>query len=182
MKTHACCFRGSRLASKRRGRVRSVLLAGLVWWLTGLLGGIQAANFAELWHAKLLGSWPGQARGPAHAVAVAGHYAYVAALEADLQVIDLGDLSQPQVVGGYVTFGFASGVAVSGAHVYLADSEGNLLVLDVTDPTRPRRIGGCVLGKDSGEHWWLTVPMLTWPEDGPDCTSSTSAIRRIHGQ
>ena len=58
------------------------------------------------------GSWPGFLRGPANAVAVSGSYAYVAAGDVGLQVIDISNPTNALAVGGYDTSGYASGLAV----------------------------------------------------------------------
>ncbi len=50
---------------------------------------------------ELIGQWPGWPRGPAHAVAVSGNYAYVVDDIAGLQVIDVSNPANPHWVGGY---------------------------------------------------------------------------------
>lgn len=49
----------------------------------------------------LIGQSPGWPRGNVYAVAVSGNYAYIAAYEAGLQVIDVSNPANPQGVGGY---------------------------------------------------------------------------------
>jgi hypothetical protein len=68
-------------------------------------------------------------------VAVSGHYAYVAAANSGLQVIDINDPVNPQRVGALATNAFVLGVALSGQYAYLAGY--GLQVIDVSDPTNP---------------------------------------------
>jgi hypothetical protein len=90
----------------------------------------------------LVGQWPGYPRGPADAVAFSDGHAYVATVEAGLQVIDVRDPANPVRVGGYDTAGYALGVAVAGDYAYMADGWGGLQVMDVSDPANPVRVGG----------------------------------------
>lgn len=76
---------------------------------------------------------------PGHAndVEVSGNFAYVAAGDAGLQVVDVSDRTRPRIVGSYDTPGMARTLRVSGARVYVADSEEGLTILDVSIPTQP---------------------------------------------
>jgi hypothetical protein len=69
-------------------------------------------------------------------VAVAGGYAYVAANDAGLRVIDVSDAARPTEVGSLGTWGPAYGVAATGTYAYVADDAG-LLVVDVSTPSTP---------------------------------------------
>ena len=89
-----------------------------------------------------LGKWPGYSRGPAYAVAVQGDYAYVAAYEGGLIIIDIRDPANPQWVGGCDTSGSARGVAVAGNYAYVADYDAGLQVIDIRDPAKPQWVGG----------------------------------------
>lgn len=88
----------------------------------------------------------------AYGIAVASHYAYIAAGDG-LLVVDVGDPALPQEVGWCTTTGHTSGVALSGNYAYLSgfvdlsDSLfGWLDVVDVSDPISPRRVGTCLTG------------------------------------
>jgi len=72
-------------------------------------------------------------------VAVAGGYAYVAAGDAGLRVIDVSDPSTPVEVGFYDTPDEARGVAVAGGYAYIADL--GLRVVDVSTPAAPVEVG-----------------------------------------
>ncbi|HHS98157.1 MAG TPA: hypothetical protein ENK08_09760, partial [Chloroflexi bacterium] len=78
----------------------------------------------------------------AHAVAVSGTHAYVAARESGLYVVDVSKPDQPDLVGQYDTAGKVLGVDVVGNYVYVADDLDGLLILDVSDPTHPTPVGG----------------------------------------
>ncbi len=78
----------------------------------------------------------------AHAVAVSGTHAYVAAGESGLYVVDVSKPDQPALVGRYDTAGKVLGVDVVGNYVYLADDTDGLVIVDVSDPTHPTLVGG----------------------------------------
>ena len=96
--------------------------------------GLVTLALALAWPARgadpvLIGQWPGWPRGAPYAVAVSGNYAYVAAKNAGLQVIDVSNPANPQRVGGYDTSGSALGVAVSGNYAYVADGQWGVMIL-----------------------------------------------------
>jgi hypothetical protein len=78
------------------------------------------------------------------AVAFGGNYAYVAALDRGMRVIDISDPAQPREVAAY-TAGYAMDVAINGSYVYLVVSPGDdtagFHVVDVSDPLHPKRAG-----------------------------------------
>jgi uncharacterized repeat protein (TIGR01451 family) len=74
-------------------------------------------------------------------VAVAGHYAYIAAGWDGLQVVDLSDAAQPRVVSEFDTPGHAWAIALWNGLAYIADENYGLRVLDVHDPLQPFEIG-----------------------------------------
>ena len=70
---------------------------------------------------------------------VQGDFAYVAAGDAGLRVIDVSDPTSPTSVGFYEVVG-ARGVQAVGQYVYL--DHGSFSILDVSNPRRPTEIGG----------------------------------------
>ena len=110
---------------------------------------------------RQLGASPPLA-GAVRDIALDDRYAYVAAGEGGLYILDISNPAQPVVAGNYATPGYAEGVAVSqgselanrnlelarGPHkppftrryAYLADGPGGLRVVDVTQPANPREI------------------------------------------
>ena len=68
---------------------------------------------------------------------IEGDYAYVAAYDAGLRVVDVFTPTNPTEVGYYDTPGYARGVAVAGNYAYVADGGSGLQVVDVSDPERP---------------------------------------------
>jgi hypothetical protein len=70
-------------------------------------------------------------------VAVADGFAYVAAGEEGLFVIDVIDPNLPVQVGHHDTPGNANDVRVVGTHAYVADGAAGLIVVDVADPRAP---------------------------------------------
>jgi len=69
-------------------------------------------------------------------VVISGNYAYVAANEAGLLVVDISDPANPVVVGTYDTPGTANDVAIWGAYACVADG-GSLRLIDISDPEVP---------------------------------------------
>ncbi len=80
--------------------------------------------------------------GIAHAVAVSGTRAYVAAGERGLQVVDIADPGHPRPLGRFATTGRALDVAIVGSRAYLADETDGLVIVDVSDPAHPALLGG----------------------------------------
>jgi len=68
-------------------------------------------------------------------------YAYVAAFNAGLRVIDVSDPQNPQERGFRDTSGNAVGVAVSGSYAYVAEGDPGLRVIDVSNPQVPVQVG-----------------------------------------
>ena len=73
--------------------------------------------------------------GHPNGVAIAGTRAYVAAGEAGLAIVNIGNPTLPNVLYTLDTPGSANGVAVSGAYAYVADGASGLQILDVSSPT-----------------------------------------------
>jgi hypothetical protein len=78
---------------------------------------------------------------PLRGVAVRGSFAFVAAGEAGLQVVELADPTHPRVVATYDSAGHTWDVALAGRYVYLADEYNGLRILDLEDPLAPVEVG-----------------------------------------
>lgn len=76
---------------------------------------------------------------------VSGDYAYLAAWDSGLQVLDISDSENPVIVGGVETPGGAVSVAVWGTHAFVADSyiwdRSGLQVIDISNPENPQIVG-----------------------------------------
>lgn len=70
-------------------------------------------------------------------VAVADHYAYVAAGEQGLLIIDIGNLAMPVEVGRYDKLPVANDVYLVGHLAYIAAGDAGVSVLDVSVPSCP---------------------------------------------
>lgn len=79
--------------------------------------------------------------GFANAVVLAGQYAYVAAGQAGLLVIDLADPTRPALAGSLLTAGNANDVQVAGTLAYVAAGSAGLVIVDVSSPSSPLRLG-----------------------------------------
>jgi len=86
---------------------------------------------------NFINQWPGYPRGNAYSVAVSGKYAFVAAQEGGLQIIDISNPPNPTRIGGYNTSGTAMGIAVSGNNAYVADGDAGLQIIDIGKPSSP---------------------------------------------
>ena len=79
--------------------------------------------------------------GYANNVDAQGDYAYVAAGDAGLVIVDVSDKSLPVVVGQLDTNGIAIDVKVSANTVYLAAGEAGVQIIDVSDKANPVLVG-----------------------------------------
>jgi hypothetical protein len=108
----------------------------LAWALPQLLSG--QTNIEP----RLIGQWPGYARGDAMSVQVVGNIAYVAQETGGLGIYDISNPGRVLRLGGYDTSGFAHGIQVVGTVAYVADSGAGLQILDVSNPAQVTRLGG----------------------------------------
>ncbi|MCD6520711.1 MAG: hypothetical protein J7M05_12410, partial [Anaerolineae bacterium] len=70
-------------------------------------------------------------------ISVLGNYAYVAAGEAGVRVIDIRSPSAPLEEAFYVTPGRAVALEALGDYLYVATEQAGVRVLDISDPLRP---------------------------------------------
>jgi len=68
-------------------------------------------------------------------------YAYVAAGNGGLRVVDVSDPAAPTEVGSYDPPGRARAVAVQGNYAYVAYDQRGLRIVDVSDPAAPAEVG-----------------------------------------
>ena len=79
-------------------------------------------------------------QGSATNVAVDGDYAYVAAWNGGLRIVDISDPDNPVAVADIdsnTSTDAASEVAIRGNYAFVADYNGGLTVIDIEDPTQP---------------------------------------------
>jgi len=74
-------------------------------------------------------------------IAMQGDYAYVAAGNSGLRILDVTDPARPVEVGFISTPGFAQGITIAEEYAYIADSWADFLIVDISDPTEPVEIG-----------------------------------------
>ena len=74
------------------------------------------------------------------AIALRGHYAFLAVGNAGLRVIDVSDPAGPVEVGHWQEAEGAKQLAIAGGIAYLI-VDGGLVVLDISDPTAPQEVG-----------------------------------------
>lgn len=92
---------------------------------------------------RWLGEWPGFKRGGLNSFTVVGRYAYLAASDAGLVILDVTNAREPVRVGGLET-GWARGVCVVGNLAYVGSGPYGLQIIDVSHPERPVAVGGWV--------------------------------------
>jgi hypothetical protein len=92
-------------------------------------------------------SLPGSANG----VDVSGDFAYVAAGQAGLVVVDVSDLQAPRIAAVADTPGNANDVKVDGGYAYVADGRSGLAVIDVRDPLHPALAGRLGIPGDASD-------------------------------
>jgi hypothetical protein len=83
-------------------------------------------------------SIPGEAR----EVAVVGGFAYVAAGDAGLRIVDVSDPVNPVEVGSWNTSGSTHAVRIADQHAFLSDGSHGMRIVNVTDPASPYVVGG----------------------------------------
>ncbi|MBZ0266300.1 T9SS type A sorting domain-containing protein [bacterium] len=74
-------------------------------------------------------------------VAVQGEYAYIAAYNEGLAIVELSDPTNPVVVGTYDTRTLSYGIDARDNFVYLADGASGMRIIEVSNPINPIEIG-----------------------------------------
>ena len=108
-----------------------------------------AASTAPDGPMQLVGHWAGPL---SRDIQVFGNYAYVAAMESGLRVIDVSDPAYPVEVGHWEANARVYGLWVDGQHAYVANSKYHpthskypgdlaLWIVDLSDPISPRSLG-----------------------------------------
>jgi hypothetical protein len=75
-------------------------------------------------------------------VAIAGDYAYVAASDSGMYVVDISDPHQPVRAARADTPGSASDIAIGNGYAYIADLFSGLQIIDIRDPIHPVLVAG----------------------------------------
>ena len=124
------------------GDARAVAIQdSLVYVADGWLHALQIVHVGSPSSPYLLGSVPAHA--VAEHVAVSGDHAYLA-MGYDLMVVDLSDVSSPEVVG-YADV-YSNRVVIEGSRALVAErrvaGSGRIHVIDIADPPNPEVIGG----------------------------------------
>jgi len=75
--------------------------------------------------------------GTAVDVKIYGDYAYIADKEYGISVIDISDITQPELVYSYDTSGYAQRIDVEGDYLVVASGGGGVYLFDISDRTKP---------------------------------------------
>jgi|GEM_PF-2750047 len=86
-------------------------------------------------------------------LAIVGRFAYVAAGEGGVRVVDVSDPTAPVEVGAFREIPLAPRLAVSGDYAYVADRDGNIWVLDMANPAHPAKMGCYALTEPLASDW-----------------------------
>lgn len=81
-------------------------------------------------------------------IKLSGNYAYLAASDSGLIVMDISNPFSPVVVGKCPT-SFARGVYVNGNYAYIAGDNGGFYIIDISNPASPTRVGNWANGNNS---------------------------------
>jgi hypothetical protein len=81
-------------------------------------------------------TWPGFTRGGAHGVAVRGNFAFVAASQGGLMVMDVSNPSSPRFVTAVPYLGWTVHVKLAGDYAYVTSLYG-VSIVDISDPLHP---------------------------------------------
>jgi len=76
-------------------------------------------------------------------VFVRGSYAYMAAGESGLHILDISNPTNPTIAGSFDTPDFCRDIFVSGQYAYVADIESGLQVINISNPPNPKIVGSC---------------------------------------
>ncbi len=79
--------------------------------------------------------------GIVNAVVGVGDYVYVAAGTTGMYIVDVDDLTTPQIVGYYAVPNGVSGMVAAGNYLYVTAGDGSLRVINVISPTNPTQAG-----------------------------------------
>lgn len=121
-----------------RRTLTGVAISGGVAYVTNPWRGLYTVDTTTPNSPVLLGEFTGR-RG--YHVAVSGNYAYLAAIEDGLAVLDVSDPAHPNEVGICDTPGSARWVDLALPYAYIADMDGGLRILDVSSPSSPVEVG-----------------------------------------
>lgn len=77
----------------------------------------------------------------AQGIAMQEQYAFVAAGEYGLRILDVEDPSRPVEIASMRTPGYAKRILVSGDYAYIADGWAGMLIVDISDPYMPVEVG-----------------------------------------
>ncbi|MEM4406363.1 MAG: T9SS type A sorting domain-containing protein [Candidatus Methanomethylicaceae archaeon] len=117
-------------------------IVGTTAYVANSTTGLTIVDLSDVQHPRVVEniSHNGRAQG----VSISGHYAYIAADQGDLQVIDLD--SHRQVGSLMFPDGFVQDVIVRDHYAYMAIQDLGIAIADVSNPTSPRRVGSLGLG------------------------------------
>jgi hypothetical protein len=110
-----------------------ILLLLFPWFLTGNL-------YSQDLTIRKVGEW-GKGEYSYKDIFVQGNYAYCAAVEGGLDIVDITNPAQPVLLGNCNTTGYANGVYVSDKYAYLEEDSEGLQIIDVSNPMTPIWLG-----------------------------------------
>ena len=124
-----------------------VIDSGAVATVSG--SGIQSNAKVLVWGGSSLVSKVNLA-GNALDVAVSGNYAFVAADNAGVHVVEITDPKNPGLVTTVATIGNAQSIHISGNYAYVGGGTGGLEIINISNPTSPVLLSSSQTGSATG--------------------------------
>jgi len=115
---------------------KRLVLPTLLCILTAAGSGIAQDSSGVRMVGRTYNDWDG-----AWGVALDHGYAYVAAGESGLRIVEVADPGNLREVGFYDTPGWAEGIAVAGDFAFVGGHDAGLRVVDISDPANPSETG-----------------------------------------
>jgi hypothetical protein len=109
-------------------------------------GGLQILDLTNPSSPAFVSVGTRETGGPAEAIQVVGHYAYLADGDSGLQIIDLTDTNGLIRVAQLRTAGYAHAIQIVGTNAYVGIDAG-LELIDVSNPKAPARVSALDIGR-----------------------------------
>jgi hypothetical protein len=100
-------------------------------------GEIRIYNIENIYAPQLVGVFSSETTGRFNEFVVQGNYLYIADTTNGILIVNIQDLSQPQLVSTYLNRSAYKTVVVNGNFMYTVARGSDLHVVDISDPTQP---------------------------------------------
>jgi hypothetical protein len=124
------------------GPIGSIAIDSNYVYCTGKMS-LEIFNISDSGTPILIGGFPFSTS--TNGIFTDGNYAYIAARDGGLAIIDKTNHPVQEITGNYDTPGFAMSVFVNDNYAYIADGDSGLQIIQVTNPSDPNYAGSCSL-------------------------------------